>query len=159
MIGKTLKYLLSFVCLFSFLSCQKEIAYYSFQPIPVTGWTNNDTLTFDLPEKFQKGFYDVYIGVRNKSSYPYKDLWLHISHNLDGTKQFSYEKVHFFVTNPDGTWKGAGISDLFQFNVSYLRNVEIGEEKEVRVFKIIPFMRDESLKGLSDIGLLIKYHQ
>lgn len=159
MITRTFKYLLSIVGLFSFLSCQKEIAYYSFQPIPITGWTNSDTLSFVLPEKFQKGFYDVYIGVRNKNNYPYKDLWLRISHNLDGTKQFKYEKIHFFVANPDGTWKGVGISGLYQSKISYLKNIEIGEEKEVRVFRIIPFMRDESLKGLSDIGLLIKHHQ
>ena len=80
-------------------------------------------------------------------------------HNLDGTNQFKYEKVHFAIANPDGTWKGVGISSLYQLKVSYLRNVEIEEEKGVRVFKIIPYMRDESLKGLSDIGLFIKHHQ
>ncbi|EPT32825.1 gliding motility-associated lipoprotein GldH [Bacteroidetes bacterium oral taxon 272 str. F0290] len=143
--------------LFAFLACQKEVAYHLYQPIPSTGWARNDTLTFTLPPTLPAGNYAVEIGIRNKNDYRYRDLWIYVGRYLGDSNHYESEKVHLYVADKTGKWKGSGTSGLYQFTVPYLKEIKIGEGETKRTFSIASCMQDERLTGLSDIGLRILY--
>ena len=62
-------------------ACQNNIIYHSYTPVPLDGWNKSDTLVYTLPNSIPAGNYEAEIGIRYQESYPYRDIWLEVSHN------------------------------------------------------------------------------
>ena len=62
-------------------ACQNNIIYHSYTPVPLDGWNKSDTLVYTLPNSIPAGNYEAEIGIRYQESYPYRDIWLGVSHN------------------------------------------------------------------------------
>ena len=77
-------------------ACQNNIIYHSYAPVPLDGWDKSDTLVYTLPNSIPAGNYEAEIGIRYQESYPYRDIWLEVSHNTKDTLTYVTDTLHFF---------------------------------------------------------------
>lgn len=137
-------------------SCiEQKTAYHSYQPVPAKGWVQRDTLFFNVPLPDSAAtHWHLYAEVRNRSDYPYRDLYLIIRHNLPDTLQWKTDTVKFVLTDREGKWTGTGWNGLFQSTVP-AGTVDTRHPGKY-VFKVTHAMKDESLKGLNNVGIRLE---
>lgn len=65
-------------------------------PVPLDGWNKSDTLVYTLPNSIPAGNYEAEIGIRYQESYPYRDIWLGVSHNTEDTLTYVTDTLQLF---------------------------------------------------------------
>lgn len=138
-----------------FAACQSNIVYHSYRPVPLEGWAKSDTLVYALPASVPTGEYEVEIGIRYGEAYPYRDLWLEVSHNTQDTLHYATDTVHFFLADESGNKTGNSPGGLYQCVLPYQSGLPVRQEGSTRTFRIVQIMKDNPLKGISDIGIQI----
>lgn len=136
-------------------ACQSNTVYHSYQPIPVDGWAKSDTLVYALPASVPAGEYELEIGIRYQDSYPYRNIWLEISHNTQDTLQYATDTVQLFLADELGNKIGNGPGGLYQCSLPYKSGFLLKQEGNIRTLRIVQIMKDNPLKGISDIGIQI----
>ena len=122
----------SLFCLFGaclMAACNENTVYHSYQSLPNEGWGKSDTLSFQCPVTDSiPSTLRLFAEVRNRSEYPYRNLYLFIHENLlDST-----------------VWR----TDTIAVN----RPLHPGNY----TVKIVHGMQDEKLTGLNDVGIRIE---
>ncbi|MCD7924346.1 MAG: gliding motility lipoprotein GldH [Bacteroides sp.] len=137
-------------------ACQSNTAYHSYQSIPLTGWAKSDTIVYVLPASIPAGEYEVEIGIRYQECYPYRDIWLGISQNMQDTLVYTTDTLQLFLADEEGNKIGNGPGGLYQCSLPYRAAFKIKQEGNARSFRIVQIMKDDALKGISDIGIQIQ---
>lgn len=137
-------------------ACQSNTVYHSYKPVPPIGWAKSDTLVYALPASIPAGNYEVEIGIRYQEPYPYRDIWLEISHNTQDTLTYVTDTLQFFLADEAGNKTGNGPGGLYQCDLPYKASFHIRMEGNARTFRIIHIMTDNPLIGISDIGILLR---
>ena len=121
-------------------ACNENTVYHSYQSLPNEGWGKSDTLSFQCPVTDSiPGTLRLFAEVRNRSEYPYRNLYLFIHENLlDST----------------GRWTGNGWGSIYQTAV-FVKSVRPLHPGNYTV-KIVHGMQDEKLTGLNDVGIRIE---
>lgn len=141
-------FLLILLCLL--LACENNTLYHSFHPVDSAGWKKNDTLIYTIPSTVFANHPQFEIGIRHKDSYPYRDIWLSISHSG------KTDTIHLYMANVNGSWKGHGIGENRQYSEE-LTDVSLNDATDsLSVIKLVHIMQDSILNGISDIGIHIK---
>ncbi len=112
-IGHFLKFCITFVSFLCLYACQTDTVYYTYQPIPVDGWSKTDTLHYYLPDTLSSGNYQLEVGIRHSGKYPYRDIWLELTQyvpNATTTNEWIERKdtIHIYLANENGNWNGTG---------------------------------------------------
>jgi len=138
--------------LFLFTSCQSD-TYQAELAFETACWNVGDTLTLDL--ELPKGEPEPHyarIGVTFDQEYPYQNLYLKLF-TQSGLDLPQEEGVHMVVMEPDGTWK----ADISNGKVQWETRVKMASPKAGPFsFKLVQYMRDESICGIHKIGLSIE---
>jgi gliding motility-associated lipoprotein GldH len=141
-----------FICLFS--GCDKRRFYEDFHTIPSSGWMKDSVeifqfVVFDIKQK-----YNININIRNDINYKFSNLWLFIDIvQPDGsTKNESFEII---LAQPDGKWMGKGIGGVKTLQSRFHQNF-LFPFPGIYKFKINHGMRDDLLKGITDIGFRVE---
>lgn len=142
--------------LFFLTACQGNICYHSYQPVPKAGWKGNDTLSYPIYSHMEAGNYDMQIGVRHLESYPYKDIWLEINHNLKDSTTFQKDTIHLYLADPKGNWYGNGIGGLLQYTTNNILRLHLQENSNQSTINIVHLMKDSLLKSIHDIGIQLE---
>ncbi|KAA6345414.1 hypothetical protein EZS27_007020 [termite gut metagenome] len=148
--------ILFIVVTFLSVACTDNVVYHSYRHISKKGWNRGDTLIFDIQiSDSTPTHYYLYAQVRNRTDYPYQNLLLSISHNLQDSSVVVTDTVRCLLANAVGQWTGKGWGSLFQ------ATFDIGEYTSVdpagmRIVKVIHCMEDEIVTGINDIGIQIK---
>ena len=100
-------------------ACQNNIIYHSYTPVPLDGWDKSDTLVYTLPNSIPAGNYEAEIGIRYQESYPYRDIWLGVSHNTEDTLTYVTDTLQLFLVDEAGNKTGNGLCGLYQCNLPY----------------------------------------
>ena len=136
-------------------ACNEHTVYHSYQSLPNKGWGKSDTLSFQIPitESIPPTF-RLFTEVRNKSNYPYHNLYLFISQNLQDSTVFLTDTITINLADSTGKWLGNGWGSIYQSAVFFksVRPLYPGNY----TFRIISGMKDEKLNGLNDIGIRIE---
>ena len=90
-------------------ACQNNIIYHSYAPVPLDGWDKSDTLVYTLPNSIPAGNYEAEIGIRYQESYPYRDIWLEVSHNTKDTLTYVTDTLQLFLVDEAGNKTGNGL--------------------------------------------------
>lgn len=136
--------------LFLLLACEENTLYHSFHPVDTTGWKRNDTLIYTIPSSVLSNNPQAEIGIRHKDSYPYRDIWLSISH-LEKT-----DTIHIYMANVNGSWKGHGIGETRQYSET-IANLRLRDATDsIFTLKLVHIMQDSILTGINDIGIHFK---
>lgn len=139
-----------------FIACQGNTYYHSYQPVSNAGWKRNDTLFYHLPS-ITKGEYNLQIGIRHLESYPYKDIWLEVCHNLQDSTIFQKDTLHLYLADSLGDWQGKGIGGLLQYTEEAPLKVEIKESHSNASIHITHLMSDSLLRSIYDVGIQVNH--
>ena len=154
--GDQLKNKLTWLPILILAACQNNIIYHSYAPVPLDGWDKSDTLVYTLPNSIPTGNYEAEIGIRYQESYPYRDIWLEVSHNTKDTLTYVTDTLQLFLVDEAGNKTGNGLCGLYQCDLPYKASIPIRTEGSARTFRIVHIMTDNPLTGISDIGIRLR---
>ncbi len=150
---KKIKFTLLALLLF-LTACDSDTIYHSYLHPSKDGWRKSDTLTFKAPITDSLATYHISVEVRNREDYPYSNFYLFISHNTQDSTVFVTDTVEYALADKAGNWLGTGWGNFYQSAHSY---ISISPKRSGNlVFKVTHGMRDETLKGINDVGIEIK---
>lgn len=134
-------------------ACDEHTTYHAYLPTAKAGWGKGDTLFFSVPVKDTLPLLHVSVGVRNGSNYPYQNLYLFVSHNLEDSTSWKTDTLEFVIADEEGKWTGDGLGSLYQLMLP-MTNV-VARHPGNYTFKVAHGMKDERLNGISDVGIKI----
>jgi gliding motility-associated lipoprotein GldH len=144
------------IVMLAWVACADNVVHHSYRYIARKGWDRNDTLTFDVQiTDSMPTHYRLYAQIRNRTDYPYQNLLLLVSHNLQDSSIVVTDTVRCTLANDAGRWTGKGWGALFQtfFNVNeYTARYPVG----ARTVKVVHGMEDQTLTGINDVGIRIE---
>lgn len=93
----------------------------------------------------------LFAEVRNSIEYPYHDLHLFISQNLQDSTVWRTDTITFCLADSTGRWTGHGWGSIYQ-SETFITSVRPLHPANYTI-KIMSGMKDEKLQGLSDVGI------
>lgn len=127
-------------------ACQNNIIYHSYAPVPLDGWDKSDTLVYTLPNSIPAGNYEAEIGIRYQESYPYRDIWLEVSHNTKDTLTYVTDTLQLFLVDEAGNKTGNGLCGLYQCDLPYKASI-LSVQKEAHVLPHRPYHDGQPVDG------------
>lgn len=137
-----------------FFSCDPKRVFEEYKAVERKGWHKDSAMVFtvDLQDNYHE--YSMYLNVRNRGTYPNRNIWLSIStHFPDG--RLRTDTVEILLADPSGRWKGSGIGDLFDNQILYRKDMKLKVRGKYR-FVIKQAMRPLRLEGIQDVGLRLE---
>ena len=145
---------LLFVLLLVMQSCDPGKIYESNVDIPREGWHRTERARFEVEITDTVNNCNIYVNVRNNSSFKWMELWLFInSYSPAGNAQRDTLKV--MLADSYGKWFGNGLGDKYDNRILFDRNVRF-PASGTYIFEYEQAMRNETLIGIDDIGLRIE---
>ena len=137
-------------------SCDKNTVYSEYQHIRNKTWNKQDEYFFSFIIKDNTVAYNISLLLRNNDMYPYQNIWL-FHDELQPSETSVKDTVEFSLADDFGKWKGKGFS-LFQNQITIKNNYLFTDTGKYTI-GIRHGMRNDELKGIEDIGLLIEKSQ
>lgn len=135
-------------------SCNNTAVFDAYKSIPESGWHKDSLVVFNIPVTDTLQNHNLLINVRNEVDYNYSNLWLFIEMVQPNGKAMK-DTFEMTLAEPSGKWLGEGFGKLRTQQVVYRRNVQFPVSGEYKL-KIQHGMREEKLKGISDVGVTIE---
>ncbi|GAA6530201.1 gliding motility lipoprotein GldH [Segatella asaccharophila] len=153
--------LLFFSVIILFSSCLEHKVYDHYEHTPLAGWEKNDSLLFNVPKLMDTDYYDMNVGLRINSTYPFQSLTLIIKQTVypekgkdkvheDKPKRTYVDTLNCSLMDTNGRIKGRGIGS-FQYHF-HVANIQLEKGDSIHVC-ICHDMKKEILPGISDIGI------
>ena len=142
-------------------SCERNTIYSAAQTIPLEGWNADSAASFSFRVSDLTPAYDIIIFVRHKDDYPYQNLWLIVdlcksaasADTLPAETICRCDTIEFYLADQRGRWLGSGTGKLKQMPVLYEQSHHFTDT--CCTMTIRHAMRDETLRGVNDVGLKI----
>lgn len=139
-------------------ACNDSTVYHSYQALPTQGWAKGDTLSFRIPiTDTIPTTLRLFAEIRNKSDYPYRNLHLVISQNLEDSTKWKADTLAINIADSTGRWLGSGWGSIYQ-SVVFVRSIRPSHPSNYTI-KMIHAMKDEVLVGINDAGIRIEKTQ
>jgi gliding motility-associated lipoprotein GldH len=142
-----------FSCFF-LLSCGKDqVVYNQYQAIDHSAWEKGKEyyFTFQIDENTVP--YNITLEIRNNNLYPYQNLWILLKEEPP-VGPMARDTMECMLADDFGKWLGNGIS-LFQTSFPIKTNYLFTDTGSY-TFSFRQGMRNDTLKGIQEIGLLIE---
>lgn len=159
-------------------ACDRNTVYSEFHSVPLREWYVDSVLTYRFDIADTLSTYQVLIYVRHTQQYPYQNMWLFVDWdkkeqglymqsdstdsvldsvcaNIQTTEQ---DTIEFYLANDRGEWLGNGKNGLTEMPVLYEENYRFSHSGE-QVVRIAHGMREEPLRGISDVGIVVKRNE
>lgn len=137
-----------------FEACNSNLVFEQYQPVNDRSWNKDSVLVFDIPVTDTLSNHNLYINIRNDVTYSYSNLWLFIKIEQPDGETIS-DKFEITLADPAGKWLGKGFGGIKTREVMFRRNVFFPVSGDYKIF-IQQGMRDDVLKGISDVGIRIE---
>lgn len=136
------------------LSCSQNLVFEQYKTIDDKSWNKDSVMVFTVPVSDTTDNNNFYINVRNDVKYQYSNLWLFITIEQPDGKTLE-DKFEIALADPSGKWLGEGLGGLKTREAIYRRNVFFPRSGDYKI-SIQQGMREENLKGISDVGIRIE---
>ncbi|GHT41905.1 gliding motility lipoprotein GldH [Bacteroidia bacterium] len=138
--------------LFLFSACSEEETFSEFHSFRNAEWDKQEAIRFEVPIHDISTSYNVLLELRNNNSYPFRNIWLFIDYKTPSGSMRS-DTLCTDLADVYGKWYGTGMS-LYAYSFPYQVNVQY-PDTGIYVYAIRQGMRENVLKGISDIGLTV----
>ena len=135
-------------------ACDKEVFHNESVHIKNNQWKASDTLFYSFNSKDTLSSYDFYFEIRNTTDYDMQNLYLFITAYYPGNT-FSRDTAECILAAPDGNWYGKGMGKHKDNRFLFRKGVRFRKPGNY-VIAVNQAMRIDTLKGISDVGILIK---
>jgi len=125
----------------------------SFHSFKNAEWDKDDICQFEISISDTISPHQIFIETRNNNSYPYRNLWLFVDIQTP-SGSVRRDTLCFDLANDFGKWYGQGLS-LYKLEVRYEESF-IFRKSGTYTFSFQHGMRDDVLKGISEIGIKVK---
>ena len=132
-------------------ACRSRTAYSEYRAIPLSGWDKDSVLVYEVTVPDSLAAYNVVLTVRHNQSYPYQNIWFFIDSDLGGTT----DTLEYYLADQRGRWLGNGFGDRHEMPCLILQNTRWNRGNPV-VFKVRHGMREDLLKGITEVGLTVE---
>ena len=141
------------------LSCAEGEVYYRFQHIDKGRWYRDSTIQFHMDSlKLQaEERYNVSIELSTNGAYPYRDIWIQVTHNMTDTI-LQNDTLHFRIADDYGRWLGSGLGGLNQLSQPLFRSLPLDTTSH-HVIKLRQMMDADPLRGIEKIGIKVTTQQ
>lgn len=146
--------LLSIILLSFLVSCGRDTIYEQSMSVDRDGWRIDSVGRFEFEIQDTSQYYDVDLLVRNTGDYEYQNLWFFLEY-VKPNMVYEQDTVQLFLADDFGRWIGSGIGSIYSATYSYMDSVKF-DQKGKYMINIRHGMRTDSLKGITDIGLIIR---
>jgi len=147
-----LKLLLFITVLFGIISCSHNEFFFKYRSFSNAEWNREDPAVFHVNVEDITQPYNVSIELRNNNTYPFSNIWLFVDYRMpDGASRLDTVSVE--LADVYGKWYGRGMS-LYNLSIPYETHV-LYPDTGTYIYSIRQGMRENQLKGISDIGLKI----
>jgi gliding motility-associated lipoprotein GldH len=136
------------------ISCDKNLIFDKYLPLPKSGWNKDSLLIFEIPVSDTLQNHNLYINVRYDIKYKYSNLWLFINLIEPGGKELT-DTFEITLADQAGKWLGEGFGGIKTTQAVYKRNVYFPLSGNYRI-NIQQGMRENILKGITDIGFRLE---
>ena len=134
------------------VACDATTPYSSFVAVPMNGWNSDSVLTYRFDVTDTRPC-DILLCVRHTESYPYQNMWLFCQLSNDSAAIWT-DTIEFYLADDRGRWLGNG-SQQIEMPVLFAQNYQFPDTGKY-VFTIQQGMREERLRGVSDVGVIIR---
>lgn len=146
--------LISVVLLIIVQSCNTSVFHSETKHLKNDEWKSGDTLFYTFRSGDSLTAYDFYFEVRNTTDYDMQNLYFFITAFYpDNT--FSRDTAECILAAPDGKWYGKGMGKHKDNRFLFRKGVRFRKTGE-HVIAVNQAMRKDVLKGISEVGILIK---
>lgn len=150
----TSKYIAAGILLTVLAACSQGKIYDEYRELPNEGWSKSVIGKFQVDIKEAGIPYNVLINIRHTDGYPYQNFWMFVSTTTpDGVT--TKDTVECYLADNRGKWLGSGLSSVYNMPVLFKANKTFPKAGQY-TFTISQGMRDDLLKGISDVGIEIE---
>ena len=135
-------------------ACRQNLVFEQYQKISDQKWYKDSVVVFNIDIEDTTQNNNLFINVRNDVNYEYSNLWLFVSIEQPDGKTLD-DKFEIALADPSGKWLGEGFGGLKTREAVYRRNIFFPVSGEYKV-RIKQGMRENYLKGISDVGIRIE---
>jgi gliding motility-associated lipoprotein GldH len=135
--------------------CSGKEIFSEFHSFPHSSWLRGEVVNFEVPVSDSIQPYDVFLEIRNTDDYPFRNLWLFVDITAPNG-ELREDTINIELADIYGKWYGKGVS-LYIHSVAYDENIHYPFSGNY-TYSVRQGMREEVLKGISDIGLTISKH-
>jgi gliding motility-associated lipoprotein GldH len=114
----------------------------------------NKPLVFDVPVSDTINKYNIFLTVRNASSYDFNNLYLFIDIKSP-MRIVERDTMECILADADGKWLGDGLGDIWDNKILFKKNVKF-QKPGIYEFIINQAMRVDSLPMIMDAGISIE---
>ena len=135
-------------------SCHQNEVFFKYDTISNRGWDKDSVQYFDIQVTDKNTPYNFYIHLRNKSNYPYQNIWLFLE-QIRPDKTIKKDTVEAYLADQYGKWLGTGVGSLKEMQIFYQKGIHFPDTGTYRI-GIKHGMRDSLLQGINDVGVRIE---
>ncbi len=153
--NRNIIYILLFIeAVFFSVSCDRNLVYEKYAPIPEMGWPADSIICFNVNISDTTQNNNLYFNIRNSIDYPYSNIWLFIS--ITPPKgDILTDTIEFTLAGPGGEWFGKGHGKFRDNQFIFRRNVYFPNPGQYK-FQLQHGMRTKELKGVSNVGIRVE---
>jgi gliding motility-associated lipoprotein GldH len=146
----TLYIIILLMAIVALTGCNNGRAYDRYRALDIEGWDRSDTVDFNTC-RLTPGTYNMYVGFRATSSYPFRDLGININWTVYPSGKSFHKTVRCNVFDSTGHMSGRGgiSSDDFLYHTG---QITVAKGDSV-VFTVSHAMNMDQIPGLTTIGL------
>lgn len=133
------------------VACRQDIVYSQFETVPAAQWSADSAMVFHPIVEDSINHYQMQINIRHTDRYAYQNLWLFVDVVQDSLL-LRRDTIEAQMANERGEWHGSGMSKL-TLPMIYLDHIELTEGEYT--ITIQQGMREETLKGITEVGLKV----
>lgn len=135
-------------------SCSERSVYNSNVDIPKETWNADSIATFRVDITDTASVHNVYINLRNTTSYPNSNLYLFIQTTSPAGATLR-DTMECILADQRGRWLGKGFGALRDNQIPYKQYIRF-PEPGIYEFSIQQGMRTQRLKGVASVGIRIE---
>jgi gliding motility-associated lipoprotein GldH len=134
------------------ISCSHREVFFNYHSFAGAEWNRDDSAVFNVKIDDNSQLYNVSFELRHNADYPFSNIWLFVDYKLpDGSSRT--DTIGADVADIYGKWYGKGMS-LYNLSIPYETSV-LFSDTGTYIYSVRQGMRDNPLKGISDIGLKV----
>lgn len=156
LLKRKLKYIFGLLLVASLIitACNSGVVHNESVHLKNNEWKATDTLFYSIDFNDTLSSFDFYFEIRNTTDYDLQNLYLFITAYYPGNT-FSRDTAECILAAPDGKWYGKGLGKHKDNRFLFRKGVRFRKPGNY-IIAVNQAMRNENLKGISDVGILIK---
>ena len=135
-------------------SCDKEVVFEKNISIPGYSWDMKNILRLETEISDTSSPYNIYINVRNGSSYEFSNLFLFMT-TVTPKGEVAHDTLELTLADARGKWMGNGSGDVWDSRILFKKGFRF-PEAGLWHFELQQAMRMNPLPGIMDAGMRVE---